>query len=239
MAFQAEDLELGPAFVREAPPLRNAYFGPKTSQQEIDKLLQHPIVRETYDVRPGAGPDDVADFLQRGEIVALFQGAMEFGPRALGHRSIIADPSRIESVKRINNAIKMRDFWMPFAPSILSERFEDYVVNPKGLTAPYMTLSFDSTPLARRELPAGLHRSDETLRAQEVVKDAAPDYHAILKSFEERTSIGGVLNTSLNIHGKPIVNEPVDIATEILADENVDLPVIYVDGWLLTKPSVR
>jgi carbamoyltransferase len=160
---------------------------------------------------------------------------MEFGPRALGHRSIIAAADRPGVVRKINHAIKMRDFWMPFAPAVLAERLSEYVQNPKRQSSPFMTLSFDTTEKGRRDLAAALHPADQTVRVQEVDQARAPAFHRILAAFERRTGVGGVLNTSLNIHGKPIVMRPVDIADEILTRDDVSLDNIYVDGTLLVR----
>lgn len=160
---------------------------------------------------------------------------MEFGPRALGHRSIIGDPSKPESVKKINEAIKMRDFWMPFTPSVLSEKIHKYVIQPKDVSDAYMTVSFDTTELGKKHLAAAIHPYDQTARPQRVEKSVSPEYHAIIKAFEKRTGIGAVLNTSLNIHGKPIVRKPIDIAEEILSNADVRLDNIFVDGVLFSK----
>jgi len=94
---------------------------------------------------------------------------------------------------------------MPFTPSILVERAQDYLVNPKHLKAEYMTIAFDSTPLAREHLKAAIHPYDFTVRPQLVSPDTNKGYYELIKSFEKKTGIGGLLNTSLNLHGYPIV----------------------------------
>jgi carbamoyltransferase len=217
------------------PPLSNAYLGNKATEEEIQELLTHPKIQEEYSVKPHSTPEDVAELLTRGEIVALFVGNMEFGPRALGHRSLICDPSKPDMVRKINDAIKIRDFWMPFTPSILSERINDYILNPKDSNCSYMTLGFDSTELGRKHIPAAIHPYDRTVRPQRVEQHVSPVYYAIIKAFEQKTGVGAVLNTSLNIHGKPIVMKPIHIATELLSNELVELDNIYVDGFLLQK----
>ncbi|MBI2474091.1 MAG: carbamoyltransferase [Candidatus Taylorbacteria bacterium] len=226
---------LGQKETKTITPLKSAYLGSATDKEEIDELLAHPIIKSRYKVKKNATPDDVARVLAKGEICAIFQGAMEFGPRALGHRSIIADPSKPESVKKINEAIKMRDFWMPFTPSVLAERLKDYVIRPKEITDNYMTVSFNTTALGRKHLIAAIHPYDLSARPQRVEKTIAPEYHAIIKAFEKLTGIGAVLNTSLNIHGKPIVRKPIEIADEILSNADVELDNIYVEGILLSR----
>ena len=104
----------------------------------------------------------------------------------------------------------MRDFWMPFAPSILEEREDDYMINPKKINAKFMSIGFDSTLLAQEHLPAGLHPFDRSARPQIVTKKDNPKYHALIKAFEDITGVGALLNTSFNIHGEPIVCSPVD-----------------------------
>lgn len=239
-----ESLSIGAAFFVlksiddscKIEPLKHGYLGDRASKEDIEALIAHPFIQKHYSVKRNANPDDVAKILARGEICALFQSDMEFGPRALGHRSIIADPSKPESVQRINEAIKMRDFWMPFTPSILSERMRSYIILPKKeISDQYMTVSFDTTARGRRHLKAAIHPYDYTARPQRVDKKIAPEYYAIIKAFENRTGIGAVLNTSLNIHGKPIVRKPVEIAKEIVSNADVCLDNIYVEGVLLKK----
>src|SRR3989338_1175754 len=104
----------------------------------------------------------------------------------------------------------MRDFWMPFAPTILKERENDYIENPKKVEAPYMIMAFHSTPLAQKELIAAIHQADKTCRPQVLEKEWNPNYYKIIKEFESETGIGGVLNTSFNLHGSPLVCSPED-----------------------------
>jgi carbamoyltransferase len=134
-------------------------------------------------------------------------------------------------VRVINEAIKSRDFWMPFAPSILEERAPDYLVNPKRIKAPYMILSFDTTE-RRNDIRAALHPFDSTARPQEVSFAWNPEYHALLKEFERLTGIGGVLNTSFNLHGYPIVSRPED-ALEVL--DRSGLTHLAIGNWLVVK----
>jgi carbamoyltransferase len=149
------------------------------------------------------------ELLAKGRIVARVQSRVEWGARALGNRSILADASDPSNVRRINDMIKMRDFWMPFAPSILSERASDYLVNPKGISAPYMILSFDTTE-RRNEIQAAIHPADSTARPQVVQKEHNQTYWRLLDRFAAATGRGGLLNTSFNLHGEPLVASPED-----------------------------
>jgi carbamoyltransferase len=159
---------------------------------------------------PGNVEHAVARLLADNRIVARFGGRMEFGARALGNRSILANPADAGNVARINQAIKDRDFWMPFAPSILEEDMARYAKNSQRLFAPYMCISFDATGEARRDLAAAIHPRDFTLRPQAVRKAWNPGYHDLISAFKRITGIGAVLNTSFNLHGEPIVCSPFD-----------------------------
>ena len=157
-------------------------------------------------------------------------GRMEFGARALGNRSILARADSLNNVRKINAAIKMRDFWMPFAPSLLSERCADYVVNPTKSPAPYMVLAFHSTALAAKDVIAGLHPFDLSCRPQIVERDWNPRFHHLLKCYEEITGVGGVLNTSFNLHGDPLVCSPADA---IETYRQSDLDALTIEDYMI------
>jgi carbamoyltransferase len=182
--------------------------------------------------RAGADPADFAEIervdaraiamlLAADQIVARCDGPMEFGARALGNRSILADPSKAANIKRINDAIKNRDFWMPFTPSILAEKASRYLVNPRGIIAPFMTVGYDTTPLARTHLAAAVHPGDYSARPQFVIREANPAYWELISAFEEITGVSAVLNTSLNLHGDPM-NASVADAARTLALSALD-----------------
>lgn len=192
-------------------PLRELYLGMEFSDEYIERVIEQTGASGRYTI--SCVPDinqQVARLLTRNEIVARCSGRMEFGARALGNRSILANPSRLENLHRINDAIKSRDFWMPFTPSILEEDMARYIVNCDRIYAPYMCVTFDTTSEARRELVAAIHPRDFTARPQCVRKEWNPDYHEIIVTFKSLTGIGGVLNTSLNLHGEPNVCTPED-----------------------------
>ena len=174
----------------------------------------------------------IADLLVSDGVVARCAGRMEFGARALGNRSILANPSDHRVVGTINRMIKNRDFWMPFAPSILREREADYVMNPKGLASPYMMLAFATNPKRRDEIAAALHPQDATARAHLVDEAWNPAYHRVLREFERRTGIGAVLNTSFNLHGEPLVASPEDAVDTF---ERSGLPHLALDRWVISK----
>ena len=195
---------------RTMSPLTDIYLGPEYSSAEIQAAIEaysfkNPVSVENSDDIEAA----VAELLANGEVVARFKGREEFGARAMGNRSILADPSKPNVVKVINDAIKSRDFWMPFAPSLLDRRERDYFINTKRVRAPYMILAFDSTDRAT-EFGAACHPYDLTIRPQVVYQDWNPSYYALLENFERITGRGILLNTSFNLHGYPIVSRPED-----------------------------
>ncbi|MEM9194568.1 MAG: carbamoyltransferase C-terminal domain-containing protein [Myxococcota bacterium] len=162
-------------------------------------------------------PDDMASavvaLLSQGKPVARCAGRMEFGARALGNRSILADPRNQDVVRIINQMVKKRDFWMPFAPMMMAEHHEEYVQNPKGLRSPYMMMTFD-TRENFRDLIAAVHNADLTCRAQLLTSDQNPEMHSILSKWRETTGSAVILNTSFNLHGFPIVRtakEAIDV----------------------------
>lgn len=131
----------------------------------------------------------------------------------------------------INEAIKARDFWMPFASSLLSERAADYVINPKNVSMPYMILTCDTTD-RRSEIAAAIHPFDFTVRPQVVEYDWNPRYHTLLREFEGLTGIGGILNTSFNLHGYPIASSPWD-SLDVL--DRSGLTTLAIENWLVEK----
>lgn len=210
----------------------NAYLGPSFSDSEIKKALKNlskKLKIEKFD------NDTAAKLLASGDVIARFgSDNMEFGARALGNRSILADPRNSDVIHHINKLVKMRDFWMPFAPSIISEREKDYIVNPKKIKSKYMAIGFDSTQLAKEHLSAGLHPFDKTARPQIVYKEDNPKYHSLIKSFEKITGVGALMNTSFNIHGEPIVGTPENAIDTFLRS---GIHHLILGDYLISKPT--
>jgi len=222
-----ESLSMGAAFYVAAElgdkplPLENAYLGYEPSLGEAAKGAEAFRDHKDYAVIDDPNVELLADLLAGGKVLARCVGRMEFGARALGNRSILCDPSKPENLNLINQKIKFRDFWMPFTPSILQERADDYLINPKKLQASYMTIAFDSTPRARKDIRAAIHPADFTVRPQLVTRKLNPDYYELIKAFESRTGVGALLNTSLNLHGDPIVCNVAD-AIKTLVESGLD-----------------
>jgi carbamoyltransferase len=210
----------------------SAYLGTSYTDQEIDACLGR--YRDNGLVVREAGPDEAADILAKGEVIGCFQGRMEFGARALGNRSILGDPRDPKVIQRINDQVKLRDFWMTFAPSIKEEREHDYMVNPKNIDARYMTMAFESTDVGKTSIPAALHPYDKTGRPNVVREMQNPKYHALISAFERLTGVGALLNTSFNLHGEPVVEKPEDALSTF---ERSGLSHIFIGGFLVSKKS--
>ncbi len=188
----------------ECEPLTDLYYGPSYTNEEIEECLQKTgwITKAEYHDEVDR---EIGNLVAKGKIVARFNGRLEWGPRALGNRSILADARDTKVIRKINFAIKHRDFWMPFAPTILEDRMPEYLINPRS--APYMILAFDTTE-KREEIVAGVHPFDQTCRPQTLDKERNPQYRKVLEEFQNLTGAGGLLNTSFNLHGYPIVCNP-------------------------------
>ena len=210
-------------------PLKSNYFGSSFTNDQIkDALKNHDMLDKAQYIDDI--DDEVGELLATSDmVVARFSGRLEWGPRALGNRSILANPSNPRIVRKINNAIKMRDFWMPFGPSILSTRIDEYLVDP--IDSPYMMLAFDTTE-KRDDITAALHPYDFTSRPQTVTPEYNSGYEKVLNSFESKTGIGGILNTSFNIHGYPIVWDP-ERALDTLNNSSLD--ALAIGNYLVRK----
>ena len=215
------------------PPIQQIYWGPGVSKDELDEIIRKVEKSKFHKVTKLQNPGKkIAKLIAGGEAVARCSGRMEFGPRALGNRSILADPRNIAVVRVINDQVKNRDFWMPFAPSILEERFDDYVVNSRKCDPYYMILAYDTTEKGKKELRAAMHQYDFTIRPQMVKKEHNPMYYNIIKEFEKLTGVGAVLNTSFNLHGFPIVLGPKQA---LYTFENSGLKHLVIEDYLIQK----
>jgi carbamoyltransferase len=197
-------LQLGRVVPRQE--LAHAYWGPYFDNDAIEEQLA--TTKVPYEKLPDDQiPDCVSQLLEDQKIVGWFQLGSEWGPRALGARSILADPRAPALRDRINEAVKYRDWWRPFAPSILAEAAEEYL--EKSFFAPFMTSTFEVRRGKVTDM-AGVTHVDGTTRPQMVVRDINPRYFDTIQSFGRRTGVPMVLNTSFNLKGEPIVNTPRD-----------------------------
>jgi carbamoyltransferase len=186
-------------------PIESAYLGPSYDEAAIVAALARTPGIDCS--RPADLPEAVADLLENRTVVGWFLGRMEFGPRALGARSVLADPRDPAMRDHINDKLKKRDWFMPFAPSVLEEWCDECFVNYHP--SPYMNLAFSMRPPYDTTVPAIMH-VDKTARPQAVSRETNPLYYDAIDAFRRRTGIPMVLNTSFNRHGLPIVCTPDD-----------------------------
>jgi carbamoyltransferase len=209
-------------------PLQHLYLGPGYEDEEIENQLRQCGL--TY-----RRPDDVAwrtaELLAAGKVVAWFQGRLEGGPRALGGRSILADPRDSSSRDRVNAAVKFREYWRPFCPSLTVESAGRFLHDPAP--APYMIVAFEATAEAERLLPAVVH-VDGTMRCQTVDPTTNPRYHAMLRAFEQITGVPAVLNTSFNVKGEAIVCTPRDAIRTFCA---TGIDALAIGAFVVEKPE--
>ncbi|MFX0134435.1 MAG: carbamoyltransferase C-terminal domain-containing protein [Candidatus Hodarchaeota archaeon] len=208
----------------------NLYFGPEYTNDMVEKVLKQSLGID-YKYHEDINKK-VIELILENKIVGRACGKMEFGARSLGNRAIIANPRDYSIVSKINRAIKKRDFWMPFAPSLLPTGAEKYLKSNKKIIAPFMILGFNTKELARLDIVAGCHQSDFSCRPQVVEKKVNEPYYNLLKSFESETGASGLLNTSFNIHGYPIVNSPEDAIWTL---KNSDLDAIQIENFIVTR----
>ena len=212
-------------------PLPHLNLGPEATQgDELDALGS--LDPDIYRIEKQPEPERIAQLLADGRILARCAGHMEFGQRALGNRSILADPILLETKERINTAIKNRDFWMPFAPVVLDSYADRYLVNPKGIKSPHMTIGFPTTDEGYQAMRAACHPADHSARPQILYEEANPELYLILRAFEDLTGRGALLNTSFNLHGYPIVNTPADALYVFL---NSDLDGLIFGHYLILR----
>ena len=207
-------------------PMEHAYLGPQYSAEEIETVLKKRGVK--YE-RCASITDTAADLLARGEVVSWFQGRMEFGPRALGNRSILGNPASRGTAEMINAQIKYRERWRPFCPSMLDHAAPDILQTQHP--SPYMTFTFDVAEHWKARIPEVVHE-DGTARPQIVTARSNPRYYELLKKFEVRTGIPVLLNTSLNRRGEPMVCSPDDALNMFYGS---DLKNLAVGDFLVKK----
>ena len=239
--------------VRKVEPgdsMSGAYLGPQFNKEEIRQYLDSAgAVYEELD-------DDVlmprvADILSQENVVGWFQGRMEFGPRALGGRSIIGDPRSKKMQSVMNLKIKYRESFRPFAPSVLIEDVQNYFDHDRG--SPYMLMvapvseqirtpmtpdedklfGIDKLNVSRSELPSITH-VDYSARIQTVHRCTNPRYHALISAFQAKTGCGVVVNTSFNVRGEPIVCTPEDSYRCFMRTE---MDYLVIENFLLHKPD--
>ncbi len=207
------------------------------SSTSINKQLLKKYKNKCFFLKVKDSDLAAAKLLAKGKIIGKCDGPMEFGARALGNRSVLADPKIFDSVERINASIKQRDFWMPFAPAILIDDAPKYLKIPKSLKfkknpSPYMMFVMDSKKNSQKDMIAALHKFDKSARVEIVDKTHAPKLYNTISYFKKLTKRSCLLNTSFNIHGFPIVRTAEE-AIDVLLDSSLD--ALVVKGYIITK----
>jgi carbamoyltransferase len=207
-------------------PLRHGYWGPSFDDAAIESILKTYKLhyRRLEDVAP-----DVAELLAQGKIIGWFQGRMEFGPRALGSRSILADPRDPEMNTKVNNAVKFREWWRPFAPSFKREAASEYLES--ATDSPFMILTAQVRPEKRAIIPAVTH-VDGSARPQTVEKETNALYWRLIDEFGKRTGVPVIMNTSFNLRGEAIVHTPTDAVRTFFSS---GMDALCVGSFLVEK----
>jgi carbamoyltransferase len=213
-------------------PLRHAYLGPAYDAAAVQAFLDGQAI--AYTRLPA---DDLvrttAQLLADGHVIGWYQGRMEFGPRALGARSILADP-RDPAMKDVLNAkIKHREPFRPFAPSVLLEHADDYF--DLGCASPYMLFTAGVRPEQRNAIPAAMH-VDGTARLQTVTSDENGRYAALLREFGRLSGVPVLVNTSFNVRGEPIVCTPQEAYN---CFSHTDLDYLVLGDYLVERAAKR
>jgi carbamoyltransferase len=226
-------LALGAGWLTKPPtdvaPMQEVYLGESSTNADIgDQFTNKKFEYEKVDEIERIIASQLAD----GALVGWFQGRQEMGPRALGNRSILADPRTEESRDRVNKYVKHREEWRPFAPSFLESKAEDYLVN--ATQSPFMIDTFETVPEKREEIEAVLHPANKTTRPQTVREEQNPRYFKLISEFEKITGVPCVLNTSFNDHGEPIVTTPKHAVQDFFT---MGLDVLAIGDYLTWKPE--
>ncbi|TNF99072.1 MAG: carbamoyltransferase [Gammaproteobacteria bacterium] len=209
-------------------PMEHVYLGPSYTNEQCIAACEKRTEKLQWRQLENT-PVETAKILADGNPVAWFQGRMEFGPRALGNRSILGDPGVSEIADRINAQIKYRERWRPFCPSMLDSIAPEIIQTEHP--SPYMTFAFTVAEQWKDRIPEGVHE-DGTARTQIVTEKTNPRYHALLRELESLKGYGVVLNTSLNRRGEPMICSPDDALNMFFGS---DLEYLVMEDILITK----
>lgn len=234
-----ESLSIGACYYlsrqKKTFPISNIYLGQELDSNKINlKYLHKFLSKKKYFIEKSKCLK-IAKLLSNGEIIAVARDCEEFGARALGNRSILANPSKDGVIQEINEMIKNRDFWMPFALTILKKHHKKYIKNSKNLDSDYMTLGFDVNKSKFDKLKNGTHQYDKSVRPQILSYESNPNFYNIIEKFYKITNIPAVLNTSLNLHGMPISSTLSDVFHTY---ENSSLKFLLINDEYLIKKKI-
>jgi carbamoyltransferase len=208
--------------------LNHPYWGPEYSNEQIKKILSFANIRSTVCQNPA---QKAAQLISEGNVVAWFQGKMEMGPRALGNRSLLADPRRQDMRDILNKKVKHREEFRPFAPSILKEQADKWFeISANSISSDFMLFAYKAKSEKQQQIPAVVH-IDGTSRIQTVSKQSNPLYHSLINYFYQLTEVPLVLNTSFN-DSEPIVMSPQDALATF---QKTDIDALFLGSHLILK----
>jgi carbamoyltransferase len=209
------------------------FFGPASTASELAAALAEHAghINVTHFPSLEIACAEAADWIARGRVIAWHRGRMEFGPRALGNRSILADPGHPEMRDRINAMVKKREAFRPFAPAVSAEQAHTWFDIPTGAELPYMIMIVNVREHHRRALPAITHVNGSA-RVQTVSAKDNRDFHSLLKAVGKTTGREMVLNTSFNVKGQPIVNTPTEAIKTFLG---TGIQGLFLENYLITR----
>jgi carbamoyltransferase len=221
------------SLIKEKEVLNNVYYGPSYSNQYIEKILIKKGIKYN---RYNNINNKIAEFLSKGKIVARFNGRMEYGPRALGNRSILVQATDNSINEILNKKLKRTEF-MPFAPVILQEYASKCIkgLNKARLTSKFMNISFNATEYLKKKFPAAAH-VDGSVRPQILSKEENEDLYNILSEYNRLTKNPLILNTSFNMHEEPIVMTPFDA---LRAFKQANLDYLAIGNFVIEKQSLK
>lgn len=202
------------------------YFGLEYDNATIENILKERKISFSKLINLGLIAKQIAD----GKFIGWFQGKMEMGPRALGNRSILADPRRNDLKDKLNDFVKHRERWRPYAPSVLEEFADEYIKNYSF--SPFMIKTFDLNEKYTNNMEAVIHPKDKTTRPHVVYKDTNPRYYNLIKEFWKITGLPLILNTSFNDHGEPIVCSPQDALKTFYG---TGLDILVLNDYVIQK----
>lgn len=231
-----ESLAIGACFCvakTKSKPLKNLYLGYDINDDDLNNLIEKRFKNKNFTIHKKVNHVKIAKLLAKNNIIAVVRGREEFGARALGNRSIIANPQNLDNKFTINEAIKNRDFWMPFALTILDEKQHQLIKNSKNIQCKHMTIGFETRNETYEKIKAGTHPYDKTVRPQILLKSDNENFYNIIHNFYKITKIPALLNTSFNLHGFPLSSNFNNIFNTF---KNSGLKYLYInDQFLIEK----
>jgi carbamoyltransferase len=217
--------------------INSPYLGKNIEKIEIKNFINKVKNNKKYLIYDRDVNKTAAKLLSMNYILGRCVGKAEFGARALGNRSILANPCNLELKQIINDKIKSRDFWMPFAATVLKKKWKRYFYKNQILsTYKYMTNCLETSEIGAKLLRAAIHPADKTCRAQLLEFDDNPSYYELIENFGKKTNNFALLNTSLNFHGYPLANT-INDAFNIVSKSNLD--GLILDGYLIAKRQIK